>query len=163
MITYNTPITESLALLTRIAPASQAAAAYNTGNGVDMGLYGKLVFVVNLGTTGASGTVDFKLQAAPTSGGAFVDLTGYSITQLTATGVALVEISSETLVALETAAGTAALNKYRWVRGVLTVGVSASVVGVEVFGALGRFHRPENLANTVDVKQIVRPVAATAH
>lgn len=164
MITYNTPLYQSLAIVSYNAPASTAAGTVST-TAVDAGLYGRLLFVVLGGLVDASTTLDFKLQASATSGGSYTDVSGFAITQYVAADdnkIALVEISSEQLVAAETTAGTSVLNKYRWVKGVATVGGSGNaVVGLLVIAAHGRFKRPENVANIAAVKETVSPIASS--
>lgn len=76
---------EMCALVGTIDPDAYAASTY-TSDGVDMGAYQKLMAVLSVGTIGASGTVDAKLQQATTSGGTFKDIVGGSITQLTQAG-----------------------------------------------------------------------------
>lgn len=121
-------LTERLAVLGTIDPD-----AYGTGttgtDWVDLSKFVQAMFIVMAGTLGSSATIDFKLQEAKTAaGGDAQDLSGKAITQLTDAGTdddkqALINVRHDELS-----------DGYRYVRGVMTVGVATSDGGVLVLG-----------------------------
>ena len=114
-------LSESLALVATIDPASVAASTV-TSDVIDLKLARRVVFIVAVGTLGASATVDFVVKGDSTSGGSFTTtITGKTITQLT-------KASSDDnkQVIVEVSAEEAAQQGFRYVRGSLTVGVAAS-------------------------------------
>jgi hypothetical protein len=76
-------------------PVSQAAGAVTTG-GVDMSRFQRVMFLLMVGSVGASGTVDAKLQDS-NDNSTFADLSpGVSITQVTASNkIVTVEIRAD--------------------------------------------------------------------
>jgi hypothetical protein len=83
----------------------------------------RVLFIVDVGTVGASGTVDFKARWCATSGGTYADITGASITQIVAsTAYAILEVAVETVVNLNPTA--------QFIKGRLTIGTAASQVAV---------------------------------
>lgn len=116
----NALLSEKIAVVATIDPD-----AYTTGvqssDYVDMADFEKVMFIVQVGTLGSLATVDFKLQEAKdTSATGLQDISGKSITQMTAAGTdsdkqAIVEISAPELS-----------EGYRYVKGVMTIGVAAS-------------------------------------
>ncbi|MBL4869165.1 MAG: hypothetical protein JKY67_22620 [Pseudomonadales bacterium] len=69
-----------------IDPDNNAAGALSTG-WIDMALFHSLMAIILAGTIEATGTIDAKLEQATDSSGTGVkDITGKSITQLTAAG-----------------------------------------------------------------------------
>ncbi len=140
---YNEKMTEALAYLGRLAPASVSAGAVTIGP-VTMAKLGRILFVINVGSVGAAGTLDGKLQAAATSGGTYSDVAGTTITQVTATGVVTIEVKAETL---------AAASQGPYVKFVGTVGTNAVVMGGEIF-ANTPCYRPASDANTTTLQQI---------
>jgi hypothetical protein len=127
--------TEKIAVLGTIDPDAYGTGTQGT-DWVDMSKFKSLGFVVMAGTLGSSATIDFKVQEATSAAGAGAqDITGKSITQLTEAGTdsdkqAVVNVKAEEL---DIADG------YRYVRGVLTIGVATSDGGVVVLGTDPRF------------------------
>ncbi len=123
--------------------------AYTTGtqgsDSVDMKLHRRVEFIVMAGDLGSSGTLDFKLQGSADNL-TWADISGKSITQLTQAGTdsnkqAEVEITAEELGALG----------YRYVRGVMTVGVATSDCGVVALAGFSRYGpASENDLTSVD-------------
>ena len=84
---YTEQLTQALSIAAApIHPQSVAVGTANTG-GVDMQLFRRATFLLDVGAFGASATVDMKLQESPDNS-TFTDLagTGVSITQLLAGG-----------------------------------------------------------------------------
>jgi hypothetical protein len=118
---------ERLPIVGQISPASYSAGTQLTA-AIDMANVRRVAFIVQTGVLGASATVDFKVTGSTTSGGAYADVTGRSITQIVkATGdnkLALLEVSAEQVAA----------QGWRYIKGSLTVGTAASIVGVIALG-----------------------------
>ncbi len=95
-------ITEQLSQALSIAaaeldPVSQGIGTVTSG-GVDMSKFERVLFLLMVGSVGAAGTVDAKLQESATSGGTYTDISGGSITQITASNkIATVEIKATQL------------------------------------------------------------------
>jgi hypothetical protein len=125
----NNALSETLAIVGKIDPASLSAGAVNT-TVIDMKYIRRLMFIVAVGALGTSGTVDFLLKGDTSAGGSFATtITGKSITQLTKAGSddnkqVIVEVSAEEVMQ----------QGFRYVRGVLTVGTAASQACVIALG-----------------------------
>jgi hypothetical protein len=79
---------------TELDPVSQGVATVNTG-GVDMTKFERVLFVIMVGAVGGAGTVDAKLRSSATVNGTYADISGASITQITASNkIATLEIKS---------------------------------------------------------------------
>lgn len=128
---YNRNLSESLCVIGLVAPSAQAAGAASTA-AINTKLYRRILFIVQAGTPGASGTIDFKVQACATSGGAYADIpnSATSITQLTAAGTALVEVKAESLQ-------SAGIGPF--IKGVCTVGTATSPTAVIALGSSARY------------------------
>jgi len=68
-----------------IDPDAYPAASYN-GAAIDTQGFTYATFLVQVGTMGASATLDFQVQEADSSGGPFSSISGTAITQLTQAG-----------------------------------------------------------------------------
>src|SRR5437868_5207660 len=82
---YTEQLSQALSIAgTEIDPVSQTAATVTTGS-VDMSKFHRAIFVVMVGSVGAAGTVDAKLQESNASnfGSGVSDIGGSSITQVT--------------------------------------------------------------------------------
>lgn len=117
-------LTEKIAVVATIDPDAYTTGA-QTSDRVDMSKFQEVAFIVEVGALGSSATIDFKVQecTAATAGTA-TDLAGKAITQLTQAGTdsdkqAIVNVRAE-----ELSAG------YRWLQGILTVGVATSDCGM---------------------------------
>ena len=118
---------------------------------VDMALFDQVIGVVLAGTLGASATLDAKLEQAVTSGGAYKDVTGKAITQMTQAGTdqsddqALINCRAEELDIA---------NDYKWVRLSMTVAVATSdAAGVLL--ALGAHYAPASDNDLASVGEII--------
>lgn len=143
--------TENNAVLATIDPDAYTAAAYNT-DVIDMRYWDTVVFVVMVGTLGASATVDFVVNYDTASGGSYASaVTGKSITQLTQAGTdddkqVIVEVSAAELAA-------EGINA-RYLRGTLTVGTATSDAGLIAIGSRARY-QPADDFDLASVDEIV--------
>lgn len=129
-----------------VNPASQGTGAVDT-TVIDASRFFKVVFVIQTGALGTSATVDFAVKGDAASGGAYAT-TLKNITQIVkATGdnkQVVVEVTSEDI-------GQA---NVRYIKGTLTVGTAASIVGVVALGVDGRY-KPETNFDLASVAQVV--------
>lgn len=106
--------------------------AYGTGavdsDEIDMSKFNAVMAIVMAGTLGSSATLDFKFQGATAEGGAYGDISGKSITQLTQAGT---DSDKQAIVFLR---GEDMDTGDRWVKGVMTVGTATSDCGVVILG-----------------------------
>src|SRR5436309_4576141 len=120
---YTETLTQRLGILGKLDPVSQGAGTTQPITDVDIKNYRRLIFFLDVGAFGASGTVDFKLQESKTAGGAYQDIANKAITQLVASGgnnrMVTVEVRQDELDA-----------GYEFVRYNLVVGTTASLVQV---------------------------------
>ena len=137
---------EKVALVGRIEPQLAVPATYLSG-AVDLSKFESIMAIVDVGTMVATSTVNAKLVQAVTSGGSYKDVTGKSITALTAAGVddnkqAIINCRAEELDIA---------NGYRFVKLSATVAVANTGLAGTVLG-----HNPkygpasDNDAATVD-------------
>lgn len=143
---YNRRLTESLAVLASLAPASYNAGAQAVGPVLAQNCK-RYVLMVHVGSLGVAGTVDAKIQASTTSGGVYSDIPNAAITQITAgaENIVLVEITGESILAA---------GKGSYIKGVVTVGVNAVVLAAKLLGAVGGYE-PANVDNATQVAQLV--------
>ena len=142
----NQKISETLAVLATLDPASQAASTVTTG-WVDASTYLALMAEIQTGVLGASATVDAKLQQATDNSGTGVkDITGKAITQI-------VKVSGDNKQALINmkASDLDTEGGFRFVRLSLTVGTAASLVSATLYGGIARYGVVSNQAGTVQV------------
>lgn len=146
---YTQRLSEALALVATIDPD-----AYTTGDqnsdAIDMENHRRVMFIVQAGTLGSSGTLDFAVYGDTSSGGSFTTaITGKSITQLTEAGTdddkqAIVEVTAEEVND----------QSMRYIRGVLTVGVATSDAGMVALADASRF-TPASAFDLATVDEIV--------
>lgn len=143
---YNQNMAEDLAVLGFTAPVSQAAGTVTVGP-FYAGNLRRVLANLLLGSLGAAGTVNAKWQAAATQGGAYADVAGSAITQISAGASNYVqnELKAETL---------AAAGQGPWLQFVVTVGANAVLMATEVLGSVGRFG-PSSDYNVVTPAQTV--------
>jgi hypothetical protein len=116
---YTEQMTQGLSVLGKIDPVSQGAGTTTPITDVDGSKFRRLMFVLQIGAVGAAGTVDAKLRESKTSGGAYQDITGAAITQVTVSNkVVTIEVRPEQLDA-----------GYQFVQLSLTIGTNAVLVG----------------------------------
>lgn len=113
-----------------IHSASQSTSEKLTG-AVDLGTFRKVLFIVDSGTLGASGTLDFQVKGSATSGGTYTAIPGSAITQLVVASnnnqYAFVEVDAAKVQGLGLG--------YRFIKGSLLPGTAASNSAVVVLGA----------------------------
>lgn len=145
-------LSEKLAVVGTLDPASHAVGDRPT-DVIAVSVGNRFLFTINTGVLGAAGTLDFKVQGATASGGTYVDIPGTAITQIVkATGdnkVVDVEVSGEVIAD--------ANPNYSHIRGVLVVGVAASLAGV-VCRAGGLRYGPARDVDSAKVVQILAKV-----
>lgn len=151
-MSYNIKPTEVAALLAAINPASQGVGSATSG-WVSVADFMKILAIVQVGTFGASATVDANLQQATNSSGA---------------NAKAIPIASGNLAITTLAAGTNNLqaelnldaqqldvnNGFSFVQLTITVGVAASLVSGAVLGFAPRL-APASDFNAASVAQIV--------
>jgi len=132
-----------------IHSASQSTSEKLTG-AVDLSKFRQVLFLIDSGTLGASGTLDFQVKGATTVAGTYTAIPGTAITQLVkATDdnkYAIVVVTAEKVSAL-------GLN-YAFLKGSLTPGTAASNSAVVVLGESVR-HEPASTGNATSVAQTV--------
>lgn len=142
-------LTQSLAIVDALHPVSQSATTVN-GAAVDMLFFHRIMYVVDIGVFGSSATVDFKLQCSDTSAFSTANnLSGKAITQLLASGGnnKIVKVGAQA----EDLASSGFTNQQRYIRGVLTVGVNATLACYLAFAGLGRWKAEAGTASTAGV------------
>lgn len=134
-------LTQSLTVAAAGIRSQSLAPGAALTSAVDLKRFRKVLFLVDIGTLGASATVDFKVQAAKTSGGTYSDVTNVKINQVTTNNhTELIEVSADHLQNLMG-------NGYEFLKGVCTVGTAASQVSVTVLGAIGDHEPTSNNAD----------------
>lgn len=139
------------AVLDCIHSGSQSAAEHLTA-AIDLLQYERIVFVVEVGTFGASGTVDFQVKGATTSGGSYTAIPNTAITQLTVASTT----SGKAIVIVDVDVSKIDnLNLfYRYIKGSLVPGTAASTGMVLVLGQARSFG-PASEDNMADVAQVL--------
>jgi len=140
-------LSEALPIVACIDPDAYGTGS-QVGDEIDMLYFERVIFVVMAGTLGALATLDFRVQEATTSGGAFSNLTGKAITQLTQAGTdsdkqAIVEVKADELTP-----------NYRYLRGILTIGVATSDAGMVALADTARW-KPGSDLDLASVDEIV--------
>lgn len=144
----NSKLSEALALLAVINPASQGVGTAVSG-WVDVSQLHQIMAVVKVGAFGASATVDAKVQQATSNAGAGAkDIAGKAITQMLAAGgnnrQAEINVRPQDL---DTE------NGFRYVQLSITVGTAATLIDGAVHGAT-RFEPASDL-NAASVAQVI--------
>lgn len=142
----NIKLTEQIATLAVLAPASVAASTVLT-SWVPVADYHSIVALLDTGVLGTSATVDAKLrQATDASGTGAKDITGKALTQIVkATGdgkQASIEMRPDDM---DTNGG------FTHVALSVTVGTAASLLSARLIGANPRYLPPVNAATVVQV------------
>lgn len=148
MSRYTELLTNALAIAADgIHSASQSAAEHLTA-AVDLAVFPQVLFIVDSGTLGASGTLDFQVKASNASGGTYTAVSGTAITQLVVASnnnqYALVLVTAEKINALGLG--------YRYVKGSLVPGTAAANSAVIVLGACTNYE-PASLQDATSVVQ----------
>lgn len=142
--------TEALAVAADgIHSASQSTAEKLTA-AVDLAKFRQVMFIIDSGTLGASGTLDFQVKGSSASGGTYTAIPNTAITQLVkATDdnkYAIVMVTADQVQALGLG--------YTFVKGSLLPGTAAANAAVVVLGELARFE-PTSSQNATTVAQTV--------
>lgn len=146
----NELLSQSLAVAADgIHSASQSTSEKLTG-AVDLSKFRQVYFIVDSGTLGASGTLDFQVKGATTSGGSYTAITGTAITQL----VVASNNNQYAIVCVRTDQVNALGLGYTYIKGSLLPGTAASNSAVIVLGALGAIE-PMSSQNATAVTQTV--------
>jgi len=129
-----------------IDPDVSTAATYLTA-AIDMSLWQSIQAIVLVGTLGSSATIDAKLTQATASGGAYKDVTGKGIVQLTDAGSdsdkqAIINCRAEELDVA---------NDYRYLKLSVTVGTATSDMGAIVMGTDARYQPGTDLTSVDEV------------
>lgn len=140
---------EQIAVLATINPASQGAGTTNSG-WVSMANVHRVMALIEVGTFGASATVDAKVQQAQdTSGTGAKDITGKALAQMLAAGgnnkQAIINVEAQELDVA---------NGFDCVQLSVTVGTAATGTSAVVLGVNPRFATADAL-NQAGVAQIV--------
>tara|TARA_R110002051_G_scaffold69334_1_gene124719 strand:- start:761 stop:1198 length:438 start_codon:yes stop_codon:yes gene_type:complete len=134
---------EQWAVIGVVDPDANTAAQYLTA-AIDMSLWSRIVAVVQAGTLGSSGTLDFKLTDASASGGSYTDITGKAITQLTQAGT---DADKQSIINLR----FDELNDdARYVKAAMTVGTATSDCSAIVMGLPRYYPASDNDLSSVD-------------
>lgn len=141
---------EKVAVLGTIDPDAYTAATY-TSDYANCGLFNKLMAIIEVGTLGASATIDAKLRQAQDSSGTGVkDITGKAITQLTQAGT---DDDKQAIINLD-ASELDVENGFEYVQISLTVGTATSDCGAMLLGLEPRYG-PANDNDLASVDEIV--------
>jgi hypothetical protein len=130
---YSEQLSQALSLAgTEIDPVSQGVGTVTTG-GVDLSKFHRVLFVLQVGSLGAAGTVDAKLQSSNLVNGAYTDVPASNITQINTGGagnnrIVTLEIRGDQVAGLPTA-------NQRFVRLSVTVGGNAVLLSAVALGA----------------------------
>lgn len=116
---------EQWAIVATIDPVDANNADTSTDE-IDMANYSELMAIISVGAIASSGTFDFLLEAASSSGGSFTTITGKSITQLT-------DSDDNKQVVMGLNAEELATGK-RYVRGTMANSAHAQLVSVVILG-----------------------------
>lgn len=132
-----------------IHSASQSAAEKLTA-AIDLAKWPQVMFLIDSGTLGASGTLDFQVKGSTTSGGTYTAIPSTAITQL----VKATDDNKYAVVGVKADSVSALGLNYRYIKGSLLPGTAASNSAVIVLGEGVRFE-PASGVDDATVKQIV--------
>lgn len=147
-MSFNQKLTERLAIIGTIDPASLSATTHLT-DVIDMQNFRRVVFILLTGALGTNATLDFEVNGDTAANGTFAtQIEGKDITQIVkATG-------DNIQAAVEVMAEEVAHQGLRYIRGELAVGTAASLGAVLVLGEFLRYsdaseHDLESVAELV--------------
>lgn len=128
-------LSETIPVLGKLDPASQSTSEKLT-DAIPLKNHRRFLFIIQVGALGSSGTVDFVVKGATSSGGSYTTISGTAITQLTQAGsddnkVVLVEVSADAIENLGLG--------YTHIKGSLTPGTAASLASVICIAGYGRY------------------------
>lgn len=147
-------LSESLALVGIIEPDAYAASSNELTDAIDMSLYQRVLFVVQVGTMGDTSTIDFEVQESATSDGTYAPIGGLGtetrrITQL-AGDATPANSDSDKQVLVEVSVDDLTSGK-RFIKGSLNVGTAASDVGVVAIGTRARYQPVSHLSSVAQI------------
>jgi hypothetical protein len=149
---YNIELTERLSVADYLAPANTAASSVNT-TGIDMSLFKRLLYEIQIGAITGAGTLSAQLQSCSAANFAsgVHNIAGSSITQVTnanPNSIVTIEMRSDEVTTLNPAD--------RYVRLSVTIGTNAVVFGATGYGSDAE-HLPANAhdINTVTQRLVV--------
>ncbi|MEP9325194.1 hypothetical protein PPMP20_18965 [Paraburkholderia phymatum] len=149
MFPMNVKATEQVAVLGGVNPSSQAAGAAVSG-WISAAQFNKFLALINVGTFGASATVDAKIQQAQDSSGTGAkDVPNKAIAQLLAAGGNNVQAAIN-LDAQELDVN----NGFGYIQLSVTVGTAATGTSASLLGFLPKFAAASDF-NAASVAQIV--------
>lgn len=146
----NVLMSEKLALLDTLDPASHSAGTVTTGwiSALD---FHQFLALLSVGAMTATGTLDMKIEQATSSGGAGAkDVTGKLITQLTA---ASTDSNKQVMINLRPQE-LDINNNFNYFRVSVTVATAASIYGLSVLGGAPRYGNAA-LKNDTTVDEII--------
>lgn len=132
-----------------IHSASQSTSEKLTA-AVDLSKWRQVLFVIDTGTLGTSGTLDFQVKASNLVGGTYTAIPSTAITQC----VVATDNNKYVEVSVRTEAVNALGLNYAFLKGSLLPGTAASNSAVIVLGEATRFE-PASDSDDATVKQIV--------
>jgi len=148
-MTYTERLSQQLAVVGVIDPASKSANTYLTGV-IDMKLHRRVLFVLMVGALTTNNTTDFSIVGDTASGGSYATtITGKSITQLTQAGT-----DDNKQVLVEVTAEEVAAQGLRYIKGKLVTATAAALASVIALGSDGRYG-PNSGNNIAAVDEIV--------
>lgn len=118
---------EIMSVIGKLDPASQSTSEKLT-DAIPVKNHKRFLFILSIGAMGSSGTIDFQVKGATSSGGSYTAISSTAITQLTQTptdnsnSVVVVEISAEKIKEANAA--------YTHIKGSMVPGTAASVAGI---------------------------------
>lgn len=132
-----------------IHSASQSAAEKLTA-AVDLSKWRQVMFLIDSGTLGASGTLDFQVKGSTAVGGTYTAIPSTAITQL----VKATDDNKYAVVGVRTEAINALGLNYTHIKGSLLPGTAAANSAVIVLGEATRFE-PASGIDATQVAQIL--------
>jgi len=153
MANANAALSEQLAVLARIKPQAVTAAATAESDAIDMKLFGKVLFVVNLGdyAAGNDGSIAGGVYGDTESGGSYATLiTGKSLTTGTFTGSA----GDDAISVIEVDAAEVEAQGLRYLKLKLTPTNQNMTLGAVALGGVSRLN-PASDHDIAAVKEIV--------
>lgn len=140
--------TEEVAVVGVIDPDAYTANTYLTA-AIDMMMWDRVMFIVQVGTMASTSTVDFSVTQSDASGGTYAAMSpAKAITQLTEAGT-----DSDKQVIVNVRADELTEGN-RYIKGSLVVATAASDAGVIAIG-FGRRHAPASDYDLSSVDEIV--------
>ncbi len=143
---YTEQMSQALGIVGAIHSANQAVGAALT-EAISLAKGRRTMFVIDVGTLGASANVNFQVLGATTAAGTYTAIPSTAITQVAVNNkIAIVEVTDEAIQALNLG--------YTYIKGQLTTAVAASQAAVIAFQGVAR-NEPMSAQN---VSYVAAPV-----